>query len=529
MRRALLLLLAATLLQAAPARARRVVLLGVDGASWTVIDPMLAEGALPHFAALAATGVTADLETVEPVNSPTVWTSIATGRRPEVHGISNFLQTALDRRAPTVFERLAAAGRRVGLYDYLVTWPPAPLPRGFVIPGWTRRDDAVTPPDVFARAGFPPAYRYSLEGLRLRREYLANARKELAQKAPQWRALARAFDVEVGAVTFYTIDALSHRFWRDAFPGQFGADGIQPDPAYRGVIREAMVGIDTALGEVRAALEPEDVLIVVSDHGFEADDDGGRRIWTSSLGEVLEEADLVEGRDAFRFVSQFYAVAIRVLPGPFEDRDALTERLAAAIAELRSVPAGEPLYAVDVVDGARPPGRKRPVDARIRQLVVRLTSRWLFDLEFGTDAHAWILARPRAATLDRLWPDGRVGAKGAERPVRDVVAPDDFSGRHHPTAVFIAAGGPIRRHAERLRLSVLEIAPLLVHLAGEPLPDDLERTLPLQVLDPAWAAAHPARVVPATSLPAPPRPGGTDASTGEQELRERLRGLGYIR
>ena len=89
-----------------------------------MIDPLIAEGALPHFAALAKDGVSADLATVEPVNSPTVWTSIATGRSPEAHGITNFFDTALDRQVPTVFERLAAGGRRVGLYDYLATWPP---------------------------------------------------------------------------------------------------------------------------------------------------------------------------------------------------------------------------------------------------------------------------------------------------------------------------------------------------------------------------------------------------------------------
>jgi hypothetical protein len=529
-RPALLLLLSALCLLPAPARARKVVLLGVDGASWSVIDPLLAEGALPNFAALAAAGVHAELETVEPVNSPTVWTSIATGRSPSVHGITNFLQTALDRKVPTVFERLAAAGRRVGLYDYLVTWPPTALPKGFVIPGWTQRDAAVWPPDVFARAGLAPPYRYTLDGLRLRAEYLENARAELRRKAPQWRALAKAFDVEVGAVTFYTVDALSHRFWRDAFPEELVGEGLAPDPAYRGVIREAMVGVDRALGAVRAGLGPDDVLVVASDHGFQADDDGDRRIWTSSLGAVLDDAGLSPERDAFRYVSQFYAVTIRVLPGPFAERDALTERLVATLSELRSAPGGRPIYAVDVVDGAeRPGGNARPVDARIRQWVVRQAARLLFGIEFGEDAHAWILARPNAAVLDELWPDGRVARNGKEWPLRDVAGPDDFTGRHHPTAVFLAAGGPIRKRPERLHLSVLQIAPLLVHLVGEPLPDDLERPLPLHVLDPKWLATHPAHTVPAATLPPPPGPRDGDPGAGDAELRERLRGLGYLR
>jgi hypothetical protein len=506
------------------------VLLGVDGAAWPVIDPLVAEGVLPHFAALAAGGVSADLDTVEPVISPTVWTSIATGRSPEAHHVTDFFKTALDRPVPTVFERLAAAGHRVGVYDYLATWPPASLPGGFVIPGWTRRDDAVTPPDVFARAGLSPAYRYSLEGMRLRDEYLRNAREELARKAPQWLALARAFDVEIGAVTFYTVDALSHRFWRDAFPEQFEGGGLAPDPAYRGVLREAMVGVDRALGEIRASLAPEDVLLVASDHGFQADDRGERRIWTSSLEGALREQGLDAGRDAFRFVSQFYAVTIRILPGPLAERDLLTERVAAALRALRAADGGEALYSVEVIDGApRPAGHERPLLDRARQFVVREVAWWLLGVTFGEDAHAWVVAQPEGEVLDRLWPDGRAAADGREWRVADLAAPDDFTGRHHPTAVFIAAGGPIAKRADRLRLSVLEIAPLLVHLAGEPLPDDLERGLPGAVLDPAWLAAHPPRRAAAASLPAPPRAESGDASLADEELRERLRSMGYIR
>ena len=177
----------------------------------------------------------------------------------------------------------------------------------------------------------------------------------------------------------------------------------------------------------------------------------------------------------------------------------------------------------------RPPGRERTLLERLRQRAVRLAAWWLFDVEFGTDAHAYVLARPDAAALDPLWPGGRVAGEGGEWPIEAVAAPDDFTGRHHPTAVFLAAGGPIRPRAERLQLSVLEIAPLIAHLAGAPLPDDLERPLPEALLDPVWLAAHPPEVVPAASLPAPPRPGAGDAGAGEEALRERLRSLGYIR
>lgn len=74
------LALAVALGALASARAEpRVVLIGVDGGSWNLIDRAWRRGELPELRALARRGVQAELATVEPTNSPTVWTSIATG------------------------------------------------------------------------------------------------------------------------------------------------------------------------------------------------------------------------------------------------------------------------------------------------------------------------------------------------------------------------------------------------------------------------------------------------------------------
>src|SRR5690349_18192034 len=71
----------------------RVVLIGLDGASWNILDPLLAAGRLPHLDALLRRGVTADMQTVEPLDSPEEWTSIGTGRSPAAHGVTNFYAT----------------------------------------------------------------------------------------------------------------------------------------------------------------------------------------------------------------------------------------------------------------------------------------------------------------------------------------------------------------------------------------------------------------------------------------------------
>ena len=506
-------------LLAVPARGK-VMLLGVDGASWNVIDPLVAAGELPNFAALLARGASADLATVEPVLSPVVWTSIATGVAPEVHGISSFLTSRFDLRVPTVFDRLAAAGVRVGLYEYLVTWPPASLPGGFVIPDWLRRDDSTWPPDVWARAGVVP-YRVdrdvAVEPERLAEDLL----EEVARKPEIWLRLAERFEPQVGAMGIYAVDGASHRFWREAYP-----DGAGGPPAEGSVLRRLMRELDRALGKVAAAIGPGDVLLVFSDHGFQAGEP--HSVWVGRTRPRLVPAGLDPGRDHFTLIREWGAIAVRVHPGPFEARDAVLSRLEEFYGSLRDAE-GAPLYNVVVLDAVeRPRGRERPLLNRLRQLAYRGLARWRFGVRFEEAAHGWLVALPEEETLARLWPDGPVSLAGETLPAHQVVFREAFDGDHHPTAVFIAAGGPLRKQPQRRALSVLDLAPLLFYLADQPIPDDLEGELPRDWIDPAYLAAHPPRGVAAAEAPGLASSPAAPAAGVDDAMLERLRALGYV-
>lgn len=511
---------------AAPAAAR-VVLVGVDGASWNVIDPMLARGELPHWAALARRGVSARLEEVEPLNSPAVWTSLATGRSPSAHGVTDFQATRLTLRAPTVFERLARAGHRVGLYDYLVTWPPPALPGGFAVPGWLRHDDRVTPPDLWQRIGAEP-FVHRIGDEHTPEAFLALVRREAERKAPRFRRMLETFDPEVATVSFYGVDVASHRFWHAAFPEAFDGPLPPAPPAQRTAIADALRGVDRSLGEIETSLGPDDVLLVASDHGFRAAD-GIMPIWVPQLARAIEDAGLDPARDGFHVITTFGVVVVAVHAGPFEEREAVLERLLDLLHGCRSEN-GDPLYRVDWIDVApRPPGEERPLLERLRQWALRWTAEHVHHLNTSRPGHAYVFARPDGDALARLWPRGRVVVADRPQSVSQAFRRDAFSGDHAEPGVFLAAGAPIAARAQRVRLSVLDVAPLLLYLAGSPIPDDLEGRLPEELIESGWRATHPPVHVPAEVLPGPPPGAASLPADLDADLTEKLRALGYLR
>jgi predicted AlkP superfamily phosphohydrolase/phosphomutase len=158
----------------------RIVVFGIDGADWRVIDPLIAAGRLPNLARIVREGATGTLMSMEPSASPSLWTTIATGVTPDRHGIHNFVVaaggngspassgagdarggahggmgdpeaaqagsrgstawggasvrpvTSTMRQAPAFWNILTRFDRRVGVVGWLVTWPAEPI-NGFIV------------------------------------------------------------------------------------------------------------------------------------------------------------------------------------------------------------------------------------------------------------------------------------------------------------------------------------------------------------------------------------------------------------
>ena len=125
-----------------PAQAR-VMVLGIDGASWGVIIPLIKEGKLPNLKRLMENGQYGILTSLDEVGSPVIWTSIFTGKLPENHGVTGWeTSDSRNRFCKSLWNIVNDNGQKTITVNIPGTYPPekvmGAMISGFPIPGLAR-------------------------------------------------------------------------------------------------------------------------------------------------------------------------------------------------------------------------------------------------------------------------------------------------------------------------------------------------------------------------------------------------------
>lgn len=104
-------------------------ILAMDGLDWRLTDKAFKKGLMPNFKrAIQRARRSSTLGTSgEPIRSPVIWTTIATGKLSSKHGVEGFTSRRTDRQVKAIWNIFSEAGRRVGVVGYLVTSPAEPV------------------------------------------------------------------------------------------------------------------------------------------------------------------------------------------------------------------------------------------------------------------------------------------------------------------------------------------------------------------------------------------------------------------
>jgi predicted AlkP superfamily phosphohydrolase/phosphomutase len=438
--------------------------IGLDGATFDVLDPLFEQGLLPHLAALRQRGTEGVLETILPPVSPPAWTSATTGVNPGKHNIYDFfhfssaqpgalLTSSLDRRARPVWQFLNEAGYRTVIMNVPMTFPPdrvkglfiSGFPYGKATTGYTY------PPDLEKRIApypldpFGESIQPGLEGR------LLHAFQSIFERHSQVaEELLREEDWDLFWVVFTGTDKVQHFYWKFSDPDHPDYDPMLA-ARFGEAIRDFFVRVDEVIGEMVEIAGPETDVFVVSDHGF---------------GPIYRELRLLrwlrrEGFLAPDPAGGDYPHVEAFPPGPFGG----LLRVNVRGRDYRgTVEPGEPARRVREELRRRLTALRDPVSGEpfVEEIFYREE---IYEGPYVDNAPDIVfLEAPREFV-------GRGDPNEGE-----VFGPPSytFSGFHRPEGVWIAAGPHIPANPRRQRFSILEVAPAIYWLFDLEMPADLE-------------------------------------------------------
>jgi predicted AlkP superfamily phosphohydrolase/phosphomutase len=538
---------------------QRVLVIGLDGASLTLLAPWASAGELPEIARLMAAGRHGELRSTFPALTPPAWSTFVTGKNPGKHGIFSFralassgyasgdLVTAAHLRARTLWEIVGETGRPVGAVNVPPAYPVRPV-NGFMVacllapPG---AQDIVHPPELRPLLG--DDYEIALEPPRsLVREapdyrdrcldYLQRLEALAERRLAVTRRLLTERPWDLFGVVFYEPDRIQHFFW-DYLLGGAPSD---VDPAVASEIAAAARPtyrlLDAGIGELVRAAGPETVTLLVSDHGFTRAPSRLVRV-----NRWLADGGFLALRPGWRWRRR----VIRRLPDRLRSRwDTVAQvvdwgrtRAWCEVIEARS--AGVWLNVV----GRQPEGCVRPgaeyqaVREELREGLVALR-------EDGLPAFELVARREdvyRGPYTD-LAPDlllytaPRHGLRfdGLRSELRRRKVLDQFvdrvwpfTGAHDPAGIYVAAGPGIAPAGRGGPVGLEAIAPTILALLGVPVPDGMDAAPLTDWFTPEARAALPVRYAPDAEPTALPTEGYRSEAERAQ-VEARLRALGYV-
>ena len=264
----------------------RILVIGLDGATFEVIEPLISEGKLPTIERLLREGTRAVLESTAFPHSAPAWTSCMTGVNPGKHGVFGFgvrdnqnnyrfqLPNSTTVRAKTLPRLLSEYGKYSVLINEPISFPPYPI-NGTIISGM------LTPQG--ARFTFPPEFQqellkevpnyvtevspfdFDLESTAGKRAYAEALFDTIQARTQAAQFLMEKETWDFFMVVFTELDRVQHHFWAEMDKSHLFHH--QKDSSLNRVIPRTYEALDEAVRIITEARPSDAQVFVVSDHG----------------------------------------------------------------------------------------------------------------------------------------------------------------------------------------------------------------------------------------------------------------------
>ena len=530
---------------------QKVLLIGLDGATFSILDPLMEQGVMPFLKQLIASGTSSELASVVPPLTPPAWTSLMTGRGPGSHGIFDFLSfeqssgkrqlrvmDSDDVACETIWSMVARHNLKATVLNFPMTFPARAI-SGNVVPGWVPWRHlrlACYPKSLYEQLTTLPGFNpkelamdmaleeKALEGCHKEEDY-ENWITLHIRRERQWFHVARHLmqhdPAQLTAVLFDGVDKLQHFCWRFLDPALLPASPSGWEQRVRALCLDYYREIDQFMAELVAMSGPEASVVVASDHGF------GPTVEVFYLNAWLEQQGYLRWANTAQIEQKHpEMLGLGTMARRFYEID--WDKTTAYC----PTPSSNGIYISPPTDDGKGVPADRYESFR-RDLAEALLN--FKDPATGTPVvtQIWTKEEAFAGARGTSAPDLtlmlRDGGLVSILPSEVLLKPrPEISGAHRPNGVFAAAGPGVRHGARIPSQSILDVAPLLLYQLGLPVPEDLEGKVNEALFEPAYLHSHAVRRGDSTqasleSLDAPPADPYMEA-----EVIKQLQALGYM-
>jgi predicted AlkP superfamily phosphohydrolase/phosphomutase len=549
----------------------KILIISIDGGSWNVLEPLKKRGVIPHISKLMERGCHGILYSTNPPVTPPAWTSFMTGKNPGKHGIfdfrvydpfttSDYFSSYSRIQSATIWEILNERGKKVGVINLPLTYPPHPI-ESFIVSGFDT-------PSVQSSFTFPedlklkilekfPEYDFlhswgegALNSLDALRSFIKKSCASLEEKAQLGLYLWERYPFDLFHLHFQETDIIQHRLWSLFNFSELSGE----DLLMQNMILEFYKKLDEMTGLfLEKAEEIHATKIILSDHGFQSH--RGVIYPNHLLREKgflwIKQNQEEEDKGKSYFLPRSWKFLKRMVkaikpPSQTQPRPARTrnwmerERETDLMKELpiewsktSACVVSAELYGFIYfnVKGREPCGLVNP--GREYDSLKRELTDLFCQIESPVEGGRLI---KKVIPGDELYQNG----EGIVLPDLVLIPEDGFSisrslsseglvkmfsppiGTHSPAGIFIMEGKGIRQGTVDTA-RIIDLAPTILHLFDLPVPDDMDGKVLLSCLH------EPGEVRFVAGKGRVERAGKGDLPREDSELiRERLKGLGYL-
>ncbi len=553
---------------------KKVLVIGLDGATFDLIDPWVKQGKLPTLSRCMKAGVRSELLSTPLSNSAQAWSTFSTGKNPGKHGIFDFFErtpgsydvrfvNASFRRGENLWEVVSEAGKRVVVMNVPMSYPPKAVNgvilSGLDAPGIT--DGFAHPADIMEEIKKnvgtyvlePGIWGYIRQG---KRETALNKLLETIDiRAKTAKYLMSTYPWEFFLVVFTESDKVQHHFWKYM---------DRPGP-HENAILEVYQHLDDAIRKLLEGIDDETQVYVISDHGGGASTDRTFYInqWLCSEGflkfkklnaqkrfvnKAIEQAD---GLIKTKLPRRAKEILARTFPGL---RGKVESVMSLSAVDWGSTQAysreNHPAVFINVKGreplGIVPPGGdyytlREAIAQRLSRLVCPETGEKIAEhIAFREDVFSGT-ELDKAPDIIFKWKDNRYihrpsDPSSDERYIKrlsdgEMGVSESFhrpSGVHRDEGILIAFGPEVRRSARFFGARLMDMAPTILHALGIPVPSDMDGKVLVDVFPDEVIDQRP--VMFSDKEEQQPMSDAAEIFDADEEtvIRDRLKGLGYI-